>query len=236
MIVIFHILFYLLIYILLVLYFVVALPFLLFSSNAIEYAAHFWAKSMMALAKIFLGIDYAVSGTHNVLLKSPFILACKHQSAWETVSLFAILKNPAFVLKNSLLNVPIVGFVLKKLNMIPVYRGKKNIHFLEKARIISAENRPIVIFPEGTRATPGQPHRYFRGVFALYKDLQIPVVPAALNSGIFWPRRRFLKKKGTINVDFMAPIPPGLEESVFMKTLEEAIESRSDALCRPYLK
>ena len=204
-----HTLFYLLLCTWLFLCTVVALPSLILPSSVLEHVVRFWAKGTMHLSKLFLGIDYTVLGTSNIPPKGPFIVACKHQSAWETISLLIILKNPAFVLKHSLVKIPAIGLFIKKLNMIPVYRGKKNNSFLEKARAESAKSRPIVIFPEGTRTTPGQRRRYFRGVFALYKDLHISVVPVALNSGIFWPRRNLLKKKGTISIDFMQAIPPG---------------------------
>lgn len=196
-----------------------------------------WAKGMMRLSKLFLGIDYQVLGQKNLPLQGPFIVACKHQSTWETISLLVILKNPVFVLKHSLTKVPIIGLFIKKLNMIPVHRGGENSHFLESARKAAlTQKRPIVIFPQGTRVMPGQHHRYFRGVFNLYQSLHVPVIPAALNSGIFWPRRRFLKQKGMITIEFLQPILPETKtQDAFMEKLSQTIETRSHALSAPYI-
>lgn len=215
---------------------VVGIPSLILPSKVLECIVRFWAKGMMKIVKFFLRIDYVVSGRENIPQDAAFIVACKHQSVWETISLLDILHNPTFVLKHSLINVPIIGLFMKKLNMIAVNRGKKNKDFLYQSRATSHKKRPIVIFPEGTRTHPGQRTRYFRGVFALYNSLQVPVVPTALNSGVFWPRRCFMKKGGTITIAFLEPTVPGMDESTFMKDLADTIESHSEKLAAPYLQ
>ena len=231
-----HALFYLLTCLWTITGMIVGFPALIMPQIVLINIVRFWAKGMMWLSKVFLGLDYHVLGKKNISLQGPCIVACKHQSTWETISLLVILKNPAFVLKHSLVKVPIVGLFIKKLNMIPVHREGKNSHFLDSAQQAALiQKRPIVIFPQGTRVTPGQHRRYFRGVFNLYQNLDIPVIPTALNSGVFWPRRRLLKKKGIITLEFLQPILPERKtQDDFMKQLAQIIETRSNALHEPY--
>lgn len=186
-----------------------------------------------ALERSLLRLDYRVLG-RDQLPDGPYIVAAKHQSAWETMKLHALFHDPAVVLKRELMRIPLWGWFAAKAGLIPIDRGagRSAINgMIAKARQMSAGSRPIVIFPQGTRVAPGARRPYKIGTFALYDALGLPVVPMALNSGLFWGRVRFVKHPGTITVQFLPPIPPGLDREAFMGRLEASLEAATDALC-----
>lgn len=186
----------------------------------------------MFLARVIVGIRYEVKGWENVP-EGACIIAAKHQSAYETCLLHILFKNPAIVLKKELTRIPIWGWYAQASGLIPVDRkgGAKSLKIMKKAcdDAVSA-GRKIVIFPQGTRVPPGVKKPYKVGVVALYQDLQLPIVPVALNSGLFWPKGEWIKKPGTVTVQFLTPIPPGLTRSQMMKRLEAITEEASDHL------
>ncbi|MDE2476474.1 MAG: 1-acyl-sn-glycerol-3-phosphate acyltransferase, partial [Alphaproteobacteria bacterium] len=163
------------------------------------------------------------------------IVASKHFSAWETIALMAILRHPSMVMKQSLLHLPVNGWYSRKMRMLAIDRGAgaNAIRSLALgAAEVMADGRPIVIFPEGTRKKLHAAPDYKPGVVALYSQLRCPCcgsrmericVPVAHNSGLFWTGG-FLRRPGTIVVEFLEPIPPGLRRSEFMAVLEERIE------------
>ena len=164
--------------------------------------------------------------------------AAKHQSAWETVVLALLLHTPVFVLKRELLRLPLLGWYFSKAGCIAVDRsaGMRALRKLRDDAVTAASGgRSILIFPQGTRVAPGVEHRYEIGVFALYEATGLPVVPVALNSGHVWGRNSWLKRPGRIDVEFLAPIEPGLSRRDFMERLETAIETRMAELDAPYL-
>ncbi|MEQ9520792.1 MAG: lysophospholipid acyltransferase family protein [Parvibaculum sp.] len=184
------------------------------------------------LLKIIAGTKYEVRGLEN-LGTSPVIVASKHQSMWETVSLLAIVDNPALILKQELLYIPLYGQYVKKAGMIPIRRsdGPKALRtMLRQADEAVKSGRHLIIFPEGTRAAPGARNPYMPGVAGLYGHLDVPCVPVALNSGLFWPRRQLQRKPGTIVVEFLPPIPPGMNRKAFMSELENQIEGATGKL------
>jgi 1-acyl-sn-glycerol-3-phosphate acyltransferase len=160
-------------------------------------------------------------------------LLLKHQSAWETIALWVLLKNPAIVLKQSLARIPVFGWYMQRGGAIIIDReaGPKALRpMLAAARSAIADGRPIAIFPEGTRTPLAARRSYHPGVAALYMQLDLPVVPVALNSGLFWGRRSLLKQSGTILIEFLAPIEPGLNRRHFMAELERRIEGATAML------
>jgi len=184
------------------------------------------------LLKVIAGTRYEVRGLEN-LGTAPVIVASKHQSMWETVSLLAIVENPALILKQELLYIPLYGQYVKKAGMIPIRRsdGPKALRtMLRRASEAVKAGRHLIIFPEGTRAAPGARNPYMPGVAGLYSHLDVPCVPVALNSGLFWPRRKLHRKPGTIIVEFLPPIAPGLDRKTFMTELENRIEGATDRL------
>jgi len=143
------------------------------------------------------------------------------------------VENPALILKQELLYIPLYGQYVKKAGMIPIRRsdGPKALRtMLRRASEAVKAGRHLIIFPEGTRAAPGARNPYMPGVAGLYSHLDVPCVPVALNSGLFWPRRKLHRKPGTIIVEFLPPIAPGLDRKTFMTELENRIEGATDRL------
>lgn len=184
---------------------------------------------MSWLLKVIVGIDYRVDGKENIP-KGPFIIASKHQSAWETAAFNHIFPKTSFILKKELMYFVPLNFYMHHTQMIPLDRrgGKQALKdMIARAKNVMAIGRSLVIFPEGTRTIVGEKVSYKRGIYTLYKHLNKPVVPVALNSGLCWKRRGFRKYPGTIVVNILPPIQPGLPEDIFMKTLETSIETAS---------
>jgi len=204
------------------------------------FAPRRWAMAALAvhsrfelwLLKLIVGTKLEVRGAEK-LPKGPCLVASKHQSAWETFALMPLFRDPALLMKRELFWIPFHGWFSRKFEMIPVDRDKGPAalrRMLREARKRVADGREIIIFPEGTRRPPGAPPDYRTGVILLYEALGIPCVPVALNSGVFWPRRSLDRRPGTIVVEFLDPIPPGLAKAEFLKRLTEAIETASARL------
>lgn len=143
------------------------------------------------------------------------------------------LRLPAYVLKRELMRIPLFGLYLRCAGMIPVDRtggGGALKQMVAKARAAAAAGRHLLIYPAGTRTPPGERRAYHPGVAALYGQLDLPVVPVALNSGLFWGRRAFMKRPGVITVEFLPPIPPGLPRKQFMAELQARIETATERL------
>jgi 1-acyl-sn-glycerol-3-phosphate acyltransferase len=213
---------------------IVMLPLLLGPQRWAALPPRFWAIMTDFLARHLLRLSYRVEGMES-LPPRPFLIACKHQSAWETLVLSKIFPGCVFVLKRELMWIPVLNLYFWRQRSISVNR-KAGIQALKdmvrQARPIVADQQPIIIFPEGTRVNLGQKGEYQAGVAALYQNLDIPVVPVALNSGMFWGRRHFFKKSGTITVAILPAIQPGLNRKEFMVKLEASIEQKTDELCK----
>ena len=209
-----------------------ALPILLMSRLHMVRHAERWERGIQWLLKSVVGLDYQVLGA-EYRGRENVIYAVKHQSAWDTVATHLLIDDPAIALKQELIKIPIFGPCLRHAGMIEIARGegaKALRSLIQGARQAIARGSPVVIFPEGTRTLPGEKRRYQPGVAALYKQLALPVVPVALNSGVFWGRRSFTKRPGTILVEFLEPIEPGLERKAFMAALQDRIDSATDHL------
>ncbi len=208
---------------------IICLPLLLAPSHVVHAAAKLWIGVALWLLKVCVGLDVREVGIEN-LPKEPVLFAAKHQSAWETLFLSWRLNHPAFVLKKELLLIPLFGWFLAKAGMIAIDRSGKAAalkKMVADAKAVFAEGRPVVIFPEGTRVAPGHHRAYQPGIAALYAQLGVPVVPVALNSGLFWGRKAILKKPGTITIEYLPAIEAGLDRKAFMRELEARIEGAS---------
>jgi 1-acyl-sn-glycerol-3-phosphate acyltransferase len=186
-----------------------------------------WAAGALVLLRWTVGLSHEVRGREN-LPAGPAIIAMKHQSAWDTFAVTVVFTDPAIVLKKELLLIPFYGWYLWKAGMIAVDRAAGSAalkRLLTAARRAAEDGRPIVIFPEGTRTPVGARVAYQPGVIALYRDLGLPLVPVAVNSGLFWRRRSFAKHPGRIIVDILPPIPPGGDRRAVMAELQERIET-----------
>lgn len=204
------------------------------------FAPRSWAMAALAnharfelwLLKTIVGTKLEVRG-RDKLPKSACLVASKHQSAWETFALIPLFRDPALLMKRELFWIPFHGWFSRKFEMIPVDRDKGPSALrgmVREAKKRVADGREIIIFPEGTRRAPGAPPDYRTGVALLYESLGVPCVPVALNSGWFWPRRSLMRRPGTIVVEFLDPIPPGLPKAEFLRRLADAIEGASARL------
>ncbi|MHA1572348.1 MAG: lysophospholipid acyltransferase family protein [Alphaproteobacteria bacterium] len=210
-----------------------ALPLLLLPSAATLAYSRFWINGSFAILRLTVGLRHRLRGTENIP-SGPAIFACKHQSAWETLAFHILLPNPVFVLKRELMLIPVWGWLVRRSGMIPVDRSGGSAalrQMLIAAKAIAKTGRPIIVFPQGTRTPPGSKRPYQAGIAALYKGLSLPVVPVALNSGLFWPRRASTRiRSGIITVEFLPAIPPGLPRREFMTRLETSIENATAIL------
>lgn len=210
-----------------------AMFFLLpFPYTVMHRAVRRWGVGTRAALRLLCGIDHEVRGRAHLPTQGA-VFACKHQSAWDVMIFHALAPLPAYVLKKELMRIPLWGWYATKARAIPVDRtaGMRALKDVtRRARDVLAAGRHIVIFPQGTRTAPGARRPYQPGIYAIYANTGAPVVPVALNSGLFWGRRRFLKKPGTIVIEILPPMPPGLDRGAFMAELERRIEDASDRL------
>jgi 1-acyl-sn-glycerol-3-phosphate acyltransferase len=207
-----------------------AFPFL--TPAGMRRVARAWERGALGLLKVVIGLDYEVRGREH-LPPGPAIIASKHQSAWETLAFHVLVPELAVGLKEELTRIPVFGWYLMRAQNIRIDRGaaaKAIRSLVDGAKEAAGRGLSVLIFPEGTRRAPDDPPDYKPGVAALYNALKLPVVPVALNSGLFWRRRGFLKHPGRIVVEFLEPIPPGLDRKLFMRTLEERIETATARL------
>jgi len=207
-------------------------PIMILPRGAVQWGLKFLGDTLMWFLKVITGLSWEVRGLENIP-DVPCIFACKHQSAWETAVFYKLVADPAFILKKELLSIPFFGWYLNRSGAIAIDR-KAGASAL-KGMIKDAQERlergqHIVIFPEGTRSAPGKPGTYHPGVAALYKGLDAPLVPVALNSGLFWQRRSFLKRPGKITIEILPAMEPGLDRKDFMRELQNKIETASNAL------
>jgi 1-acyl-sn-glycerol-3-phosphate acyltransferase len=212
--------------------FMVCLPLLAAPRRIIERAGDVWIGGLLGALRLICGLDYETRGLDN-LPEGPAIVASKHQSTFDTIVFNRFLPEAAYVLKKELMAIPCFGWYLRRTGMIPVDRsgGTRALkEMIAEARRAAGEGRSILIFPEGTRTAPGDSRAYHPGVAALYRSLDLPVVPVALNSGLYWPRRSFVKRPGHIVVEFLPPIHPGLDRKAFMERLRTDIEQASRRL------
>ena len=208
------------------------LPVLLLPRPVVLGVARLWIDGTFWLLSNVAGLTYEVRGDAN-RADGPAIYAIKHQSAWEALVLMRLFRDPAILIKEQLVWVPIVGWYLVRLGMIPIDRragAGTLMRMVRKARERLAAGQDIVVFPEGTRTAPGEHLPYRPGIAALYAALDIPVVPVALNSGLYWARREFAKRPGRIVVAMLPAIAPGLDRRPFMDLLRDRIESETERL------
>ncbi len=184
--------------------------------------------------KIFLSAKIIIKGKNNIINNSKFFIACSHQSIFETFYLQTIFNSPIFILKKELLSIPIFGWYLKKIGCISIQRNKitkDNLNFFDEiSKIISNSNRPLIIFPQGTRVLPHERPLFKKGASKIYEKLEIPCQPVAINSGYVWPKKGRKKSYSTITVSILKPIMTGLPADHFLGILEKNVYSELDLL------
>jgi 1-acyl-sn-glycerol-3-phosphate acyltransferase len=204
----------------------IGLPMFFLPYRGTIWVAKSWGRISVLLLRV-AGIKFELRGAEKIPAGA-LIVASKHQSAWETFALLPLFDNPVFILKRELEWIPFFGWLLIKGRMVPVNRragSQALVEMTERARVELGRVRQLIIFPEGTRRPAGAEPRYKYGVAHLYAAAGVPCLPVALNSGVFWPRRRSLMlKPGTVVVEILDPIMPGLDKDVFFRRLQDAIE------------
>lgn len=193
----------------------------------------FWARTSLDLQDAITGSRRDITGLENIP-EGSYILAPKHQSFWDVLAFFPVMQDPLFILKRELMWIPVFGWYISKMRMVPVHRGNRSKALKDVAARTLAEMarnpRQLIIYPEGTRRPPAAEPKYKWGIAELYSLLNVPVVPVAHQAGLFWPRRKFLRYPGTIRARFLEPIPPGLDKEEFMRRLVESTEAACDAI------
>jgi 1-acyl-sn-glycerol-3-phosphate acyltransferase len=221
-------------YFVLVLWLLFAVPTFLMPHTAILAVAKWWAKSSLFLLRIICGTRIEFRGVEKIP-PGPLIVAAKHQSMWETFALLPFFDQPLYILKRELKWIPFFGWYLMKADMIDVERaagGKALRDMVRRAARAVREGRQLIIFPEGTRRPVEAPPHYKHGVAQVYKESGVACMPVALNSGLFWPRRNFMRYPGTLVVEFLDPLPPGLSRDEFIDRIRGAIEGATDRIVK----
>lgn len=219
-------------YLVLSIYLIAAVPTLAMPRRALLWMVKNWSHVNFWLLRVICNIRMEIVGIERIPAGA-VLIASKHQSLWETFALMTVFEDPAYVLKRELMWIPFFGWCARKAEMIPVDRGAGSqalTRMTENAKREVARGRQIIIFPEGTRRAPGAEPKYKFGVAHLYTELGIPCIPVALNSGLFWPRRSFMRYPGTIRVEILDPILPGLDKQEFVRRLQDGIESATGRL------
>ena len=222
-------------YVGLVLVFIAALPTLILPAKFTLYCGKILAHYIIIILKLILNTKVIFHGLENLKKEKNFFVASAHQSMFETFVLQAPLRFPIFILKKELLKIPLFGWYLKKIGSIEIVREtttKENLNFYDKIKnTIEKNDRPLLIFPQGTRVKFDDITPFKKGVGRIYDSLNLPCIPVALNSGKIWPKNSFIKYPGDIHVSFLEPIEPGLEKIIFLKILEEKIYSETEKYC-----
>jgi 1-acyl-sn-glycerol-3-phosphate acyltransferase len=216
-----------------ILWFILALPFLLLPRKRFFiWVLHPWCWSNLWLHSMICGVRMEFRGRENIP-EGACIAASKHQSAWETMALAASFQEPRYILKSQLMWVPLFGFYLMRTGQVPINRGNKAdaIAAVNKASAMAMkEGGQLLIFPEGTRRPVDAAPNYKMGVAHLYEALNVPVVPIAINAGVVWPRRTFLKYPGIVVMEYLPVIPAGLPKDEFFKRVQGEIETATNRL------
>ena len=184
--------------------------------------------------QFFLSTTIIIKGKENIIKDKKFFIAASHQSMFETFFLQTIFNSPVFILKKELLMIPIFGWYLKKIGSISIKRNKvskENLGFFDDiSKQINSSNRPLIIFPQGTRLPPEDRTPFKKGSSRIYEELKISCQPIAINSGNTWPKKGSKKINTVLTISILKPIEPGLEKVIFLKELENAIYSELDIL------
>ena len=209
--------------------FLIALPTLILPSKFTLWFGKFLGHYVIFVVRFFLKTKVEIVGLSNIPKTEKYFVASAHQSMFETFALQAVLDYPVFILKKELLRIPLFGLYLKKIKSIAIVRDtttKDNLSFFDQvATVIKKENRPLLIFPQGTRIKTEEKVPFKKGVGRIYEALNIECVPIALNSGKVWPKEGIIKHTGKITISILEPIKTGLNRDEFIETLENIIYS-----------
>ena len=210
------------------------LPSLLMPRSVVLFGGRLMGYWTSFCLKIFLSTKILIKGKENIISNKKFFIAASHQSMFETFFLQTIYNSPVFILKKELLLIPIFGWYLKKIGSISIKRNKvtkDNLGFFEEITSqIKNSERPVIIFPQGTRVLPNERTPFKKGVARIYEELKISCQPIAINSGYVWPKKGSKQAKKTITVSILKPIEYGLSKDEFLKTIEKNIYEELDII------
>ena len=216
-------------YIGLILICILFLPSLFLPKKIVIFGGKLFGYWSSICLKIFYSTKVVIKGEENIVSSGKFFIACSHQSMFETFFLQTIFNGPIFILKRELLNIPVFGWYLRKIDSISVNRDKvsrENLNFIEKIKqAIDKTKRPVIIFPQATRVLPNEIVPFKKGVGRIYKELNIKCQPVAVDSGKVWPKSGKIKSNKTITISILKPINSGIEEKEFLNLLENEIYS-----------
>ncbi len=219
-------------YIVLVVWLIVGLPTYVMPRKGILNIAKYWGMSSIWLLRVICNTKVEYRGLEKIP-QGPLLVAAKHQSIWETFALLQFFDQPLYILKRELTWIPLFGWYLIKAGMIAIDRSAGSRSLRDMARAAREEvrrGRQLIIFPEGTRRPVGAEPHYKSGIGLIYLDCAVPCLPVALNAGLFWPRRSFMRYPGTIVIEFLDPLPPGLKRDEFLTRMSSAIEAATDRI------
>lgn len=215
---------------------VLLLPFILMPRKAVLWIIRVYTGAVYGLEKYVLGLDYEVRGRENLPRSGAYLVAAKHQSAYETMKLHRLFADPSVILKQELLRIPLWGRFVERLDVIAIDRknGEEAMtSIIEGAQRMVTQGRPVIIFPQGTRVhvgTSSADKPYKAGIVKMRAATNLPVIPMALNSGLFWPRNGFIKRPGKVVFEFLPPVPEALDDKAALADIESRVESASALL------
>jgi len=213
---------------------IIFIPALLLPQKIVLFGGKIMGYWTSFCLKFFLSTKLVVKGRENIISNKKFFIAASHQSMFETFFLQTIFNSPIFILKKELLMIPIFGWHLKKIGSISIKRNKiskDNLGFFDNIlKLINKSNRPLIIFPQGTRLLPEDRTPFKKGASRIYEELKISCQPIAINSGFTWPKHGPKKKNKTLIISILPEIEPGQNKELFLKNLQDAIYGELDLL------
>ena len=229
-----NVLFYIFFFLGIVLICIIFLPSFFLPQKIVLFGGRIMGYWAAICLKIFLSTKIFIKGRENIIKNDKFFIASSHQSMFETFFLQTLFNSPVFILKKELLKIPIFGWYLKKIGSISIERNKttkENLGFFDEIlKLINSSNRPLTIFPQGTRLTPDDRSPFKKGASRIYEELKIKCQPVAINSGYTWPKKGLLIPKKILTVSILKPIESGINKEIFLKTLQENIYLELDSL------
>lgn len=199
-----------------------------------------FTKYARFMLKHVAGLDVEIEGLTNIPKDSSFLIVSNHQSVWETLIFFTIFKDPVMILKKELLNIPLFGWFLLRTGMLAIDRKNAAASFKRLLNDIqqrlTAEHRPVCIFPEGTRMVPGHPGEFQKGIYLIYKYTKAPIVTVAHNAGLYWSPNKFLIRPGKVKVFIYQTLPPALDDETLKMVLPGMVHSKTKELAQVDIK
>ena len=213
---------------------VIFLPTIFFHEKIVLFGGKIMGYWTSFCLQIFLSTKIVIKGKENIIKDQKFFIAASHQSIFETFFLQTIFDSPVFIIKKELLMIPIFGWYLKKIGSISINRNKisrENLSFFDDiSKQVNSSDRPLIIFPQGTRLVPEDRTPFKKGSGRIYAELKISCQPIAINSGNIWPKKGSKKINKILTISILKPIEPGLEKEIFLKKLENVIYSELNVL------